>query len=257
MSGVDRVQDADAAASPLISVLVATERGRPRCGACRATRRGEATRVGSPGRVPRRSNWSAPSARPRGQIIHPRVSNASLTQSTPVCSCPRTVLGNAQLECPAPDRPESSSIITGRHLALRNALLRELVAGEHATGSGRPRRCRCGEVPVDPVDGSPLPSGATQRRLAMSADLCGDVAEQGRSGMGTLATIARHSLGAAAATARSRAVPGMSACLGVAHAAGSRAPQTAAAVVATAACGQGQESARVPSQRAGCPGAAQ
>jgi hypothetical protein len=49
---------------PHISVLVATERGRPRCAACRATRRGEATRVGSPGRVPRRSNRSAPSARP-------------------------------------------------------------------------------------------------------------------------------------------------------------------------------------------------
>ena len=59
MSSVDRVQDADAASSPLISVLVATERGRRRCAACRATRRGEATRVGSPGRVPRRSNRSA------------------------------------------------------------------------------------------------------------------------------------------------------------------------------------------------------
>ena len=93
MSSVDRVQDADAAASPLISVLVATGRGRRRCGTCRATRRGEATRVGSPGRVPRRSNRSAPSARLRGRIIHPRVSSALLTQSTPACSCPRTVLG--------------------------------------------------------------------------------------------------------------------------------------------------------------------
>jgi hypothetical protein len=62
LSSVNRVQGADAATSPLISVLVATERGRPRCGACRATRRGEATRVGSPGRVPRRSNRSAPNA---------------------------------------------------------------------------------------------------------------------------------------------------------------------------------------------------
>jgi hypothetical protein len=93
MSSADRVQDADPAASPLISVLVATERGRRRCGPCRATRRGEATRVGSPGRVPRRSNRSAPSARPRGRIIHPRVSSALLTQSTPACSCPRTALG--------------------------------------------------------------------------------------------------------------------------------------------------------------------
>jgi hypothetical protein len=33
-------------------------------------------------------------------------------------------LGSAPLECPGPDRPESSSIIIGRHLAL-HALLRE------------------------------------------------------------------------------------------------------------------------------------
>ena len=50
-------------------VLVATERGRSRCCACSATRRGEATRVGPPGRVPRRSNRSGPGARPAGQII--------------------------------------------------------------------------------------------------------------------------------------------------------------------------------------------
>ena len=58
-----------AAGSPLVGVLVATERGRSRCCACSATRRGEATRVGPPGRVPRRSNRSGPGARPAGQII--------------------------------------------------------------------------------------------------------------------------------------------------------------------------------------------
>ena len=59
-------------AAPLVSVLAATERGRSRCGACSATRRGEATRVGSPGRVPRRSNRSAPRALPSGPILHSR-----------------------------------------------------------------------------------------------------------------------------------------------------------------------------------------
>jgi hypothetical protein len=39
-----------------VSMLVATERERSRYGACSATRRGEAMRVGSPGRVPQRSN---------------------------------------------------------------------------------------------------------------------------------------------------------------------------------------------------------
>ena len=58
-------------AAPLVSVLAATERGRSRCGACCATRRGEA-RVGSPGRVPRRSNRSAPRALPSGPILHSR-----------------------------------------------------------------------------------------------------------------------------------------------------------------------------------------
>jgi hypothetical protein len=58
------------AGSPLVGVLVATERGRARCCACSATRRGEATRVGPPGRVPRRSNRSGPGAQPAGQIIH-------------------------------------------------------------------------------------------------------------------------------------------------------------------------------------------
>jgi hypothetical protein len=41
----------DGAASPRISELTASERGRSRCGACSATRRGEATGVGSPGCV--------------------------------------------------------------------------------------------------------------------------------------------------------------------------------------------------------------
>jgi glyoxylase I family protein len=89
----------DDAASPLISVLAASERGRSRCGACSATRRGEATGVGSPGCVPRRSNRSAPSARPSGHILHPRVLEPSITQSTPACSSPRTgrpsVMGGA------------------------------------------------------------------------------------------------------------------------------------------------------------------
>jgi hypothetical protein len=57
------------AAAPLISVPAATEHGRSRCGACSATRRGEATRVGPPGRVPRRSNRSAPSAGPSGRLL--------------------------------------------------------------------------------------------------------------------------------------------------------------------------------------------
>ena len=89
----------DGAASPRISVLTASERGRSRCGACSATRRGEATGVGSPGCVPRRSNRSAPSARPSGHILHPRVLEPSIRQSTPACSCPRTgrpsVMGGA------------------------------------------------------------------------------------------------------------------------------------------------------------------
>ena len=73
-----------------VSTLVATERERSRCGACSATRRGEATRVGSPGRVPRRSNRSAPSGRPSGHILHPRGSDASLARSTPASSHPKT-----------------------------------------------------------------------------------------------------------------------------------------------------------------------
>ena len=243
MSSVDRVQGADPAAR-LVSMLVATERERSRCGACSATRRGEATRVGSPGRVPRRSNRSAPSARPSGQIIHPRVSNASLTQSTPACSCPRTVLGDAPPGCPGPDRPESSSVFVGRHLVVRNALLREpaavntrgVVGGRVGAGAGRSS--------VDSVDGSPLPSGADTALAGHARLTCVETWRSSGEAVGeTSRTIARHSPGAAAPTARSRAGRGCQQVSMWRMGARSRARQTAAAVVAAAACEQGQESA--------------
>jgi hypothetical protein len=65
------------------SLLRPVAHGQSRCGACSATRRGKATRVGSPGRVPRRSNRSAPSARPNGQVLHLRVGRFSRTGPPP------------------------------------------------------------------------------------------------------------------------------------------------------------------------------
>ena len=243
MSSVDRVQDANAAASPLISVLVATESGRRRCAACKATRRGEATRVGSPGRVPRRSNRSAPSARPavtsstRGsRTLHSR----SRLRRVHVPG----LLGLSPLECPGPDRPESSSVFVGRHLVVRNALLREpaavntrgVVGGRVGAGAGRSS--------VDSVDGSPLPSGADTALAGHARLTCVETWRSSGEAVGeTPRTIARHSPGAAAPTARSRAGRGCQQVSMCRMGARSRARQAAAAVVAAAACEQGQESA--------------
>jgi hypothetical protein len=79
----------------------------------------------------------------------------------------------------------------------------------------------------------------TQARVAVAASLL----RQLHAVIVTRTITRKVSLRAAAATARSRAARGMSACLGVVHAAGSRAPQAAAAVVTAGACEHGQESA--------------
>ena len=143
-----------------------------------------------------------------------------------------------------PRRPESSSVFVGRHLVVRNALLREpaavntrgVVGGRVGAGAGRSS--------VDSVDGSPLPSGADTALAGHARLTCVETWRSSGEAVGeTPRTIARHSPGAAAPTARSRAGRGCQQVSMWRMGAGSRARQAAAAVVAAAACEQGQESA--------------
>lgn len=115
--------------------------------------------------------------------------------------------------------------------------------GEHARGSRRPRRCRCGEEFRGL--GRRIAAALGRRHSAgwPSRLTCVETWRSSGEAVGeTSRTIARHSPGAAPPTARRRAVRGYQQGLDVARAR-SRARQTAAAVVAAAACEQGQESA--------------
>ena len=116
--------------------------------------------------------------------------------------------------------------------------------GEHARGSRRPRRCRCGEEFRGP--GRRIAAALGRRHSAgwPCPLTCVETWRSSGEAVGeTPRTIARHSPGAAAPTARSRAVRGCQQVSMWRMGAGSRARQTAAAVVAAAACEQGQESA--------------
>ena len=110
------------------------------------------------------------------------------------------------------------SVFVGRHLVVRNALLREpaavntrgVVGGRVGAGAGRSS--------VDSVDGSPLPSGADTALAGHARLTCVETWRSSGEAVGeTSRTIARHSPGAAAPTARSRAGAGMPAGLDVAH----------------------------------------
>ena len=164
---------------------------------------------------------------------------AALCRASIVC-----VLGEPHpAGCPGPDRPEV------HRLGVRRAPPRGAQrtapgagCGAHARGIRRPRRCRCGEE-----------FRGLGRRIAAALGrrhsagwpcrlTCVETWRSSGEAVGeTSRTIARHSPGAAAPTARRRAVPGMSTGLDVPHGR-DRARQTAAAVVAAAACEQGQES---------------
>jgi hypothetical protein len=130
--------------------------------------------------------------------------------------------------------------------------------GEHARGSRRPRRCRCGEEFRGL--GRRIAAALGRRHSAgwPSRLTCVETWRSSGEAVGeTSRTIARHSPGAASPTARSRAGRG---CRHVSMwhmRAGSRARQEAAAVVAAAACEQGQESAPHALTEGRLPGTAQ
>ncbi len=130
--------------------------------------------------------------------------------------------------------------------------------GEHARGSRRPRRCRCGEEFRGL--GRRIAAALGRRHSAgwPSRLTCVETwRSSGEAGGETSRTIARHSPGAAAPTARSRAGQGCQQVSMWRTGARSRAPQTAAAVVAATACEQGQESAPHALTEGRLPGTAQ
>ena len=133
------------------------------------------------------------------------------------CRTSTSAAGRAWVPCP--DRPESVSVFVGRHLVVAPRS-RAPVAVNTARGSRQSRRYRCGVDSVVSVDGSPPPSGPTQRWLAMLFCLRGDVAGQWRSGRGNAADQRGRLTGRGGTHGTSRAVPGMSASVDVAHGGG-------------------------------------
>ena len=131
---------------------------------------------------------------------------------------------------------------------------------EHARGSRRPRRCRCGEEFRGL--GRRIAAALGRRRSAgwPCRRTCVETWRSSGEAVGeTSRTIARHSPARRHprhAHGTKPCAAGMPAGLDVPRGR-DRARQAAAAVVAAAACEQGQESAPLPSRRAGCPGAAQ
>ena len=185
-------------------------------------------------------------ARPRGRIIHPRVSSALLTQSTPACSCPRTALGAPRPGALAQTRRRVHRYSSGAtswcatHCSGAAAVntepaavnTRGVVGGRVGAGAGRSS--------VDSVDGSPLPSGADTALAGHVRLTCVETWRSSGEAVGeTSRTIARHSPGAAAPTARSRAGRGCRQVSMCRIGSGIGARQAAAAVVAAAACEQG------------------
>ena len=178
---------------------------------------------------------------------------AALCRTSIVCVLARP----ARAPWPRPGRT-SSSVFVGRHLVVRSALLREPAAVNTARGSRRPRRCRCGEEFRGP--GRRIAAALGRRHSAgwPCPLTCVETwRSSGEAVRETPRTIAGHSPGAAAPTARSRAVPGMSAGLDVAHgrdrAHGRQLPPLSPPQRVNA----DRNLRHVPSERAGCPGTAQ
>jgi hypothetical protein len=179
---------------------------------------------------------------------------AALRRASIVCVLGRTPPGRV----PWP-RPAGSHRLGVRRAPPRGAQRTAPGAGcgEHARGGRRPRRCRCGEEfrglgrriadALGRRHGAGWPSRLTcVETWRSSGEAVGE----------TSRTIARHSPGAAAPTARSRAVRGCrqaSMCRVGAIAHGRQLPPLSP----PQRVNKGRNLRQVPSQRAGCPGTAQ
>ena len=131
--------------------------------------------------------------------------------------------------------------------------------GEHARGSRRPRRCRCGEEFRGLGRRIAAALGRrTQHSLAIPADLRGDVAEQWRSGRGNVADHRETLTGRGGTHGTKPCGAGMPAGLDVAHGERDRAHgRQLPPLSPPQRVNKGRNLRHMPSQRAGCPGTAQ